>query len=583
MPKDRTEPVFYVRMRPLGAPKNDWRRIDLTGKVLSFEFEDVEKKADKLSLTVDNWDLSHFDDPVWRSGNTLEISWGYPGKMSMARQLVIQKITGFQQLKIEALGKEVLHGKVTQNRTFEQMTRSQVAEALAKEMGFRNNDELHIQDTEVVHEAITQTRMTNLQFLRKLATRENYEFYIDFDGFHFHEADLLQRPTRVFYWFNAPDHDHMEIISIDVDHDITAKPARVKVKGRNPVQRVDVEGDAGPSPTNPQGLAGAFQNFLSGVPGGEQANALLNSLQPSSGSRSRTDPAEPVAELRLDKETGKRVGWFAEAPSGANESAQEQMSEDSRQSEANAGRDDPAFTGTVTMLIDKNTSKRLGWVAEAQEATATTAEETPEAAQRDARAKYRRIKRKEVKIKLKIIGDPRILAKTTFELRNAGKMLSGRYYATKVKHTLGGSFVCMIEAKSDGSGGKKSGSKHASGVQNQQQVKNKGKRGPSAAPACDPSVTSCGPDPNAAAEEARYPWNEPQPQYPWNTGFDEDADQAYVQFSSQPDVRPKPNLTGDQEIWQWQYQQFSGGSTAPPMSSTGGEGGAGSMSGGGGS
>ena len=80
--RPRTEPVFYVKVAPEGEGAE---RVDLSHKVLSFVFEDSEKKADKLLLTVDNWDLKNFDDPVWRKGNILEVSWGYPGDMAPAR------------------------------------------------------------------------------------------------------------------------------------------------------------------------------------------------------------------------------------------------------------------------------------------------------------------------------------------------------------------------------------------------------------------------------------------------------------------------------------------------------------------
>ena len=57
------------------------------------EYQDSEKKADQLKLTVDNWDLSNFDNPVWRAGNKVTITWGYPGRMSPVRECVIQKVT----------------------------------------------------------------------------------------------------------------------------------------------------------------------------------------------------------------------------------------------------------------------------------------------------------------------------------------------------------------------------------------------------------------------------------------------------------------------------------------------------------
>src|SRR5262249_25618928 len=70
----RTEPSMFVKVQPEGSTG---ARVDLSAKVLSLVYEDCEGKADKLVLTVDNWDLANFDDPVWRKGNLLEVSWGY--------------------------------------------------------------------------------------------------------------------------------------------------------------------------------------------------------------------------------------------------------------------------------------------------------------------------------------------------------------------------------------------------------------------------------------------------------------------------------------------------------------------------
>ena len=60
--RPRSEPCFYVKVSPEGGSSE---RVDLSEKVLSFQFDYSDKKAYKLVLTVDNWDLANFDDPVW--------------------------------------------------------------------------------------------------------------------------------------------------------------------------------------------------------------------------------------------------------------------------------------------------------------------------------------------------------------------------------------------------------------------------------------------------------------------------------------------------------------------------------------
>lgn len=231
----RTEPTFFVRVAPEGAGT---ARVDLSERVVSFAYEDSERKADKLVLSVDNWDLSNFDDPVWKKGNILEVSWGYPGDMAPARECVIQKVTGFQQLSVEAHAKSVLMNKLARCRTFENVRRSDVAKQIAQENGY--GDALQdIEDTEHVLPLVTQARMTDAQLLRRLADREGFEFYVDFDGLHFHQRRLGQKPIRALRWFTAPELG--EVLSIHVENDVTAKPGAVNVRGRDPLAKTDID------------------------------------------------------------------------------------------------------------------------------------------------------------------------------------------------------------------------------------------------------------------------------------------------------------------------------------------------------
>jgi hypothetical protein len=232
----RNEPVILVTVIPEGS---EAARVELSDRILGFEYEDCENKADKLKLRVDNWDLSNFDDPVWRKGNIVEVSWGYAEAMAPTRRCQIMKVTGFQELSVEAHGLEVALNTQVKSRVFEGMTRAQVVQQIAEEWGYRSADVLHIEDTEVVRETIVQARLTDAQFMRRLAHKEGFEWFIDFDGFHFHQRDLAQRPLRTFEW--SGDTGNHEILSINVENDITAKPGTVRAKSRDPVKRRTID------------------------------------------------------------------------------------------------------------------------------------------------------------------------------------------------------------------------------------------------------------------------------------------------------------------------------------------------------
>ena len=168
----------------------------MTDSVLSFKYTDKERAADVLKLTVDNSDLTQFDDPVWRKGGKLRVQWGYPGGMSPERTVVITSVKGFRELQIEANALSVVMNRVVKCRTFDNTTISQVVRDIATENGFGPDQQI-IDEFDEVQEVITQARLTDAQFLRRWASRVGAEFWVDFDGLHFHERRMGEPPVRV--------------------------------------------------------------------------------------------------------------------------------------------------------------------------------------------------------------------------------------------------------------------------------------------------------------------------------------------------------------------------------------------------
>lgn len=240
-----SEPIFYVLVQPQGKTEKD--RIDTTDSVLSFEFEEDEKKTDQLKLTIDNWDLSHFDNPIWRQGNIVIVTWGYPGKMAPKRECVIQKVEGSLQITVTAQSRAILMNKDVKVRTFENVKRSDVVTKIAKEYGL-TPDQIFVDETATTFEHIAQTRESDAQLIKRLATAEHFEFYWDFSGLHFHPRRMGQKPLRVLQYYLPPDVG--DIISFNVESDPFAKPTTVTTKGRDPVKKSDVTGKGSDADTN---------------------------------------------------------------------------------------------------------------------------------------------------------------------------------------------------------------------------------------------------------------------------------------------------------------------------------------------
>lgn len=250
----KNDPVISVSIQPEGAAKAV-RLVEVSDQVIDMEYQDVEYKADKLLLTVDNADLSQFDDPIWRKGNIIIISWGYSDAMSIPRRCQIRKVQGFKQLRVEALGKEIELNVDTKNNVYEHTSRSVVARTIAEQWGFRDEALLHIQDTKLVREHIVQAQMTDAQFMRRLAAKEGFEWYIDHDGFHFHERNFFQRSTRVLIYHDDPE--LTEISDITVETDVTKRAGSVRVKTHNPTKRRTIDKPADSETEKERGVLGS--------------------------------------------------------------------------------------------------------------------------------------------------------------------------------------------------------------------------------------------------------------------------------------------------------------------------------------
>lgn len=204
---------------------------DVSDRVVSLQFEDNEQKSDKLTLVVDNFDLSQFDDPLFERGNIIEFTYGYADALAPIREAVIRSVKGGAQLTIEAHGKDVIMDRVKRRQAWTNITRSGVVQEIAERNGYPVEQQA-IEETEVVYETLVQPNLTDAQFLRKLARKQGFEFFVDYDGLHWHKRNVEQAPIREVIYYVDPGHG--DVLSFNVENDLTRKPARIRIKGTNP-------------------------------------------------------------------------------------------------------------------------------------------------------------------------------------------------------------------------------------------------------------------------------------------------------------------------------------------------------------
>jgi len=244
----RSEPVVLLRVKVDGADE----RVDLGGRLIGFTFEDSDNKTDKASIQIDNWDLLFFDSQLIVKGALLEVSWGYPDRMSPVRELVVRKVKGFTTLQVEAHAKSVLMNRIAMCRVFENVTRSDVAKQIAEENDFSGSF-AEIEDTEETFECINQAGETDARFLTRLARREGFRFWVDQTGLHWHSRRFDQPPARVYRYFTDPNQG--DILDVSLDNDVLAKPGRSRVRGRDARRRssIDVSGSDADTPRDSLG------------------------------------------------------------------------------------------------------------------------------------------------------------------------------------------------------------------------------------------------------------------------------------------------------------------------------------------
>jgi len=294
-PADRSAPGVRITVLPderaaSGEP------LDLDGRIVGFTFEDAERKADKVSIQLDNFDLSLFDREDLMGGATLEVSWGYPGNMAVPRRVVVKKLKGFTTLTVEGQATSVLMNREAKTRNWENVTRAEVARQIAEEHGYEG-EFIDVDDTEEVFDVINQSGETDARFLRRLAAREEFEFYVDDGGFHFHERRQSAAPTHVFTWFADPGRG--DVMSINVESDLVKRAGRVTVRGRDPMRRATIESSTSNETADRSTLAEVVEvvDPETGATSIETRNATA-SVHPTSASTEGRARRESAARFR---------------------------------------------------------------------------------------------------------------------------------------------------------------------------------------------------------------------------------------------------------------------------------------------
>jgi len=300
---DRSGPGVRITLldnerAPSGEP------LELTGRIIAFTYEDAEKKADQVSLQLDNFDLALFERAELVGGATLEVSWGYPGNMAPPRRVVVKKLKGFQTLTIDGQATSVLMNREAKTRAWANKSRADVVREIAAEHGYEG-EFLDVEDTGEVLDTINQSAETDARFLRRLAAREEFEYFVDDAGFHWRARNQAAAPTHVLTWFSDPGRG--DIISLTVESDLQRRAGRVEVRGRDPLAKATVESAATSATVERATLSDVLEvvDRETGETSLQERNATT-SVHPTSATTTAAAERESAARFRrAERETVK--------------------------------------------------------------------------------------------------------------------------------------------------------------------------------------------------------------------------------------------------------------------------------------
>ncbi len=188
---DRT-PLIYVTIDDARAP------VDITRSVLSFSVDEHERKATKISLSL--------DDPEGRfrerltHGTVIAVRWGWPGSLSRPRGGIIHKADPSYDdmtLNVEAYGRELAMSTGAIRRVFRGQTLRESVETLARDSGLRVRweaaDTIRFDGSVVDNETAWAWVQRQSAALGLVVTVENGEVLV-------REPPLDRAPAHVLLW-----------------------------------------------------------------------------------------------------------------------------------------------------------------------------------------------------------------------------------------------------------------------------------------------------------------------------------------------------------------------------------------------
>lgn len=275
-PKDTYAPVRYIKIDGKRLPE------DLAQRVLEMEFEDDSEKLSKLTIKFNNADLEITDNPIFAMGRKVQVQWGYiGGDLSRPYTMTVKGVRGFRVRELVAYDDGHKLGTSAKSRVWKNVKLSDIASRIAEEYGLK----AVVEDTRIAHEQVAQSNQTDLNFLRELAGKVNFECYVEGGELHFHPKRLGSKPSLAFAWYNG---EYGNLVSFEPVEKTLAEPGEVSVAGVDPMEKQPYEAKANDQNTERDAVApGTYlydgasgaERYKPGETGKKQASTAPNPSQ----------------------------------------------------------------------------------------------------------------------------------------------------------------------------------------------------------------------------------------------------------------------------------------------------------------
>lgn len=225
-------------------------------QLTSFTFIDRDRGKDVCELRFHDRNMKLLDEPAFRTGQKLLVTWGWPGSVAIPRRMIVKRPKEANLIKL--LDESVLMDKFVNDRVWHDRFDSDAVYDIAADNGY-TGILADVTQTFVKRPNITQAG-TDTRMLNVLARRNGFVWYIDAAGLHFHPRRWGVQPTHHFAYLNDPGRGN--VLSVPSIQGRPQDYATVRVEARDPITKESVFAEVGVA-TDDETLGDYLNEFYS--------------------------------------------------------------------------------------------------------------------------------------------------------------------------------------------------------------------------------------------------------------------------------------------------------------------------------